>query len=289
MLLKYNTEKLKKVVEHFFNISGVSASILDSDGNHLAGCPLSTNQFCGYIHTSPEGTKRCQKSDRTLLDEVIKSKCAVTRCCHAGLMDTVVPIYSHDVLLGFIIFGQIGDGEMTKVPFSEIYERTKDLGLDRDRLEDAYNKFIFTDRKKLESATEIITILTKYILLERLIEPEYEDQLEKIIKHIDENIADDLSVGVLCRKFNISKNSLYDLFRSHLGCSVKEYVNSKRIGYAEELLKTTNDTVYEISEKVGIRNNQYFCRLFKEAKGDTPLQYRKKWKTQQSHIGFSKE
>lgn len=288
MLLKYNTEKLKKVVEHFFNISGVPVSILDPDGKHLAGCPFSANLFCKYIQSFPEGKRRCRQSDRLLLDEAIQNKCAVTKHCHAGLADTVVPIYSHDILLGFIMFGQIGDGEVSKEPFPVIYERTKDLGLDRDTLEEKYNNFIFPDRKKLESATEIITILTKYILLERLIEPEYENQFEKIKKYIDQNLAEEMTVGVLCKKFNISKNALYNLFRVHLGCSVKEYVNSSRIRYAEELLKTTDDTVYEISEKVGIQNNQHFCRLFKQAKGDTPLQYRKKWETQQRYSSFSK-
>jgi AraC-like DNA-binding protein len=90
-----------------------------------------------------------------------------------------------------------------------------------------------------------------------------------------ENITEELGVGVICKHFHISKSMLYREFHARFGCTVGEYITSKRIEAAEKLLRTTQLSVSEISEKCGIDNYQYFCRLFKKSRGLTPLQYRK--------------
>ena len=275
MVLRYSVDKLRKVINDFNIATGISVSILDVDYKHVAGGPVSANEFCALIHSSKEGKKRCLLSDRELLRLSKEGRCTVTRHCHAGLCDTVVPIYSHEILLGFIIFGQIDDAEGKRTPFDEIYERVKDLELDREALMAAYESSVFSDRRKIESAVEIVTILTKYILFEHLIEPECEKMSENVARYIDENITEELSVGVICKRFHISKSMLYREFHARFGCTVGEYITSKRIETAERLLRTTQLSVSEISEKCGIDNYQYFCRLFKNIRGVTPLQYRK--------------
>ena len=42
-----------------------------------------------------------------------------------------------------------------------------------------------------------------------------------------------------------------------------------------QLLRETEEPVYRVAELIGIRNYTYFCRLFKEKTGLTPLQYRR--------------
>jgi two-component system response regulator YesN len=41
-----------------------------------------------------------------------------------------------------------------------------------------------------------------------------------------------------------------------------------------ELLKARDYSLLELCEEVGIVNEGYFCKLFKEYTGDTPKQYR---------------
>lgn len=282
MLLKYNVEKLKKVIDDFNIITGIPVSMCDVDGKQLAGCVMqSKNRFCELVQSTAEGMERCRASDERLVAKATERRCAVSCRCHAGLADTVVPIYAQEQFLGFVIFGQIGDGEGQKTPFEEVYERVKDLGLDEGELRTAYESFYFFDRRKLESATEIVTILIKYILLEHIIEPEFENEIRNIVSYIDGNLTEDLSVAKLCRRFLISKNTLYGIFHEHFNCSVKEYILSRRMECAERLLKTTSYSVREVGERCGLGNYQYFCRVFKQQNGDTPLQFRKKWEMDQ--------
>jgi two-component system response regulator YesN len=73
----------------------------------------------------------------------------------------------------------------------------------------------------------------------------------------------------------MSKNTLYALFREHLGATVTEYITGLRIDRAKRLLRETKDTVYEVAESVGIDNYTYFCKLFKKREGISPSEYRK--------------
>lgn len=275
MVLRYNVEKLKKVINDFNISTGISVSILDVEYRHIVGGPVSENRFCKLIHTSDEGKKRCILSDRVLLDMAREQKRAVTRRCHAGLADSVVPIYNRDILLGFIIFGQIDVSDGKRTPFDEIYERIRDLGLDKDALRAAYEESVFSDGKKIESAAEIVSILTKYILFEHLIELGSEKTSERVARYVDENITEELGVDEICKRFHISKSMLYREFKVCFGCTVGEYITAKRMDLAEQLLRTTQSSISEISEKCGIDNCQYFCRIFKKQRGITPLQYRK--------------
>ena len=287
MLLRYNTEKLKRILNDFHVLTGISVSILDVDFNHLAGGSESSNKFCALVQSVEEGRQRCRTSDCELLNLAKQEKRAVTRKCHAGLVDTVVPIYDSGSLLGFVIFGQIAEGEGAKIPFFDVYKRIDDLGIDRDKLCEAYENFVLPDSKKVQSAIEIITVLTKYILLEHMIEPEYDADAVEIVKYIDENFDGEISVTDICRRFSISKNILYRIIRERCGCSVKEYVTAKRMERAELLLKTTQHPISKISEMCGVGNCQNFCRIFKSRMGDTPLQYRKRWETEQTRKLFS--
>ncbi len=279
MLFKFNIEKLEKILEDYHEVTGTTVAFFDTQFNRLFYCPKNMTRFCDMIQGTPEGANRCATSDCKLLAKCLEERRPVIHRCHAGLVDAAVPIMNGEVFIGFIVFGQLRDDSIQKVPFKDVYENIKDLDLDREELRRSYNQLVFLDRKKVESAAEIFIMLTKYIYVERLIEQEYSSkEMERIAEYIDAHLTEKLSVSSLCRSFNLSKNALYNLFNVHMECPVKEYINARRLERAEQLLKTTELPIYEVCEQCGIENYQYFCRLFKKEKGETPLQYRKKRK-----------
>ncbi len=274
MLLKYDVKRLDSVIRDFYNVTGITVCVLDADFNSLALYPKGATDFCSLIQTTPEGWQRCFESDRNLLAQTLEKKCACTHCCHAGLADTMVPIYNKNSLIGFLMFGQV---RRQGVCFSEVFENIRTFMPNALQAEQAYNRLMYFDPERLESAAGIVTILTKYILLEQMIQSDGDDTLDEITAYIDRNPEQKLSVAELCRKFHISRNALYSAFQNRLGCGVREYVNERRLACAERLLRTTDLPVYMICERCGIENYQYFCRRFKQKKGLTPLRYRKKW------------
>lgn len=103
--------------------------------------------------------------------------------------------------------------------------------------------------------------------------------MSKAIQYINENISEALDIDSICRAVNMSKYHFCRQFKYHTGQTVMAYILNTRIILAKEELETTQIGVGEISEKLGFRSSSYFCRVFKEAVGCSPLQYRRKAKT----------
>ena len=53
------------------------------------------------------------------------------------------------------------------------------------------------------------------------------------------------------------------------------FIDQVRINHSKELLTNTDLKVYEISEKVGYRNVDYFHTKFKKYVNQSPAEYRK--------------
>ena len=63
------------------------------------------------------------------------------------------------------------------------------------------------------------------------------------------------------------------MFRKQYGISFKEYLNNYRIEKAAEYLLHTDDKIYQIADKVGYKDLDYFINKFIAVKGCTPVSY----------------
>ena len=66
-----------------------------------------------------------------------------------------------------------------------------------------------------------------------------------------------------------------DLIKKETGITAQEYIKSRLIGHAKELILGTEKTVNQISMELGFQYPQHFNRIFKKATGLTPSEYRK--------------
>lgn len=73
-------------------------------------------------------------------------------------------------------------------------------------------------------------------------------------------------------KFYLSK-----MFKETYGTTVNNYLISKRITRAKQLLRFTDMTVDEVSAAVGMGDANYFSRMFRKVEGSSPREYRKQW------------
>jgi len=101
-----------------------------------------------------------------------------------------------------------------------------------------------------------------------------EDIVSRIKRYTQENYAEELSMTELATHFNYSHSYLGKKFRSDTGKSYHTYLNEIRIEEAKILLKESSLYIYEISERVGFSNPDYFHKKFKEKVGQSPKQYR---------------
>lgn len=99
--------------------------------------------------------------------------------------------------------------------------------------------------------------------------------INKAIKYIQKNYAEDISLITLSQHLNISSVYLSQLFKKELGISPIKFIINYRIDRAKELLKETDDPIYNVAVKVGFCEPKYFSKTFKRVTGITPIQYKK--------------
>ncbi len=100
--------------------------------------------------------------------------------------------------------------------------------------------------------------------------------VQKAMVLIENDLTSDLSLSTVARMNNVSPGYLSGLFKKESGQTFTAYVNGRRIHRAKHLLRTTNLQIQTIAQHCGILDFHYFCRVFKNATGVTPSEYRNK-------------
>ena len=149
------------------------------------------------------------------------------------------------------------------------------LGLDKDKTYELYKSIPLIDNAKINSVSNIATMLVKYILLENMVTPDRNENIQNAVAYINSNLDKELTVVTVCKNANISKSSLYQKFRSKYGCTLSEYINSRRIAESIKLLHTTSLSIDEIAQRVGFSSASYYSKIFKKQMGVSPLKYKK--------------
>lgn len=94
---------------------------------------------------------------------------------------------------------------------------------------------------------------------------------------INDSYKEDFTRDKLARKAHMERYRFSRIFNKHFGVSVKSYLNSVRVARASELLgKNPELSVAEIAVSVGYSGISYFERVFKESRGMSPSEYRKR-------------
>lgn len=106
------------------------------------------------------------------------------------------------------------------------------------------------------------------------INPEQENQriIIEAKKYIRTHYASALSLDFMADYLGLSPNYFSKIFKKYAGTGFIDYLTDLRLKKAEELLKTGNYKIYEISSLVGYENPTYFSRIFKKKFGYSPYQ-----------------
>lgn len=95
---------------------------------------------------------------------------------------------------------------------------------------------------------------------------------DSIVRYINENLEEDLSLERLSEKFFVSKYHLAREFKKYTGYTVHSFILKKRLLTARVLLREQN-SILDVSLQCGFRDYSTFVRAFKAEFGLTPYQY----------------
>lgn len=100
-------------------------------------------------------------------------------------------------------------------------------------------------------------------------------QVQAMVKYIQEHYAQPLTLQVLSGEFKMSESYISSLIKKRTGKGFSEHLVEIRIRKAQEYLRTTNDSIERIAERVGYPDYFYFTKVYKKATGISPAAYRR--------------
>lgn len=277
MKLNYNEKELHQLLQDFHDLTKLTLTLYDPEGEWIFSYPTKENCFCNCIKTSPEGAALCEASDRASFEAAKASGECVIYKCHAGLIEATAPIVSDGFTIGYLMMGQVANAASPEQLQSLIEHALHKYHLNEAE-NDSWKQYAAAtpciSDTQIHAAASIMEACISSILYKKLISIEKQQFEQNINTYILNHLTEDLSVDRLCEHLHLSRRKLYEYSEEFLHCSIAKYIKKMRLQHAQTLLSETNLPISTISEQCGFSDYNYFCRIFKQENGMSARSYR---------------
>ena len=223
---------------------------------------------CEELKIQPQGFRRCFKCRTAAIKKAVHTKKSFSGLCINGICEYTRPIVIDDDVVCIILIGNI-------LPKGAERERiSRNLRQKEYLLETIEEDFDFD---KCEAVGAVIESYIRMILdlyQEKDENKSFNPLIENLKKYIEANLEYKLDLSLLAKMFHYNEKYLGRLFKKETGMSFSEYINKRRVENSKSLLAKSDDTIIDISTKVGFNNVTYFNRIFKQHFNMTPTEYR---------------
>jgi len=96
-----------------------------------------------------------------------------------------------------------------------------------------------------------------------------------LIDYVDMNFTKTYNRAGLSKHFGLNENYMLQLFKKTTGKTISNYINTKRIDKAIEMMGEKDVKIIDIAYNIGFENYNFFHRLFKQKTGMSPGLFRK--------------
>lgn len=275
MLLHYDFEKMQSLLESFYTLTQLRIVVFDIGFKKIAEYPASDCSFCSLIRQNSLAEKKCWQSDQFACDQCQMTGRLYSYTCHAGMTETAAPIRCGSVVIGYLMFGQVLLHANKNAYWSTVRQLCQPYQIDTKALRAAYMQKKPVQPAQVHAATQLLEACAGYLWLQRYISFQENTLLRQLDDYLSANLHADLSVGALCRQFDVSRTKLYRLVREYYGKGVEQLIRGLRVERAKALLTETDLPVSEVAAQVGFDDYNYFIKVFREETGTTPARYRK--------------
>lgn len=185
----------------------------------------------------------------------------------------------------YIHFSGTGCGDLLdRLGFGERINRVGESGLLQSRFDRLLEARFSTEPF---AADRCAALLYEYLVtagqVRRLGAP---DRIREVCLRMQEELSAGHPVGYYAALCGLSESRFTHLFKERVGVSPKKYLLQLQVNRACTLLTSTDLPVSAVAEAVGIRDENYFCRLIRQKTGNSPLHIRFDQYYNRSRINF---
>jgi len=274
MLCRANVPRLEQLAKNFYQITHTLITIYDEKQNMICAWPEHLCGFCTEVRRAPALAEKCRQCDHSAFEVCSRTRKTYIYRCHMGLIEVATPILCNNVIIGYLLFGQIAP-DQDPGELRELYRETaREHHLDIRLLDEELSKLQYRTTEYINAISDLLEMCANHIWLNSFISVHNEGLAHSIEAYIQQNLHTDLQVKTICELFSISRGTLYNLAKKNFGCGITEYVAQCRMSTAKRLLKRSDLRISEVAEQAGFADANYFIRFFKKSTGLTPKKYR---------------
>lgn len=239
------------------------------------------NPFCALLARTNRTCASCLEVQQQAADGAKEQAVSVT--CFAGLCDTAVPIKLGELVVGFLVTGQVALKQPSKAQFKSITQKIVEWGsqIDLKRLEDAYFHSKVLSTRQYEAVIRLLEIFGRHLSLVanqiaiqgREAEP---PMIRRAKAYIAGHHADPVSLRDIANAMHVSTFYFCKMFKKATGMTFTDYLGRVRVEKAKNLLCNPHLRISEIAYGVGFQSLTHFNRLFRELTGESPTRFRAK-------------
>ena len=104
---------------------------------------------------------------------------------------------------------------------------------------------------------------------------QHNEAMQSVCSYIQDHCGEDISLEQAADFAGFSRFYFARLFRDYTDQSFHQYLISKRILCAEELLVDSGLSITDVALQSGFSNNAAFCKAFRQARNMSPTEFRK--------------
>lgn len=148
------------------------------------------------------------------------------------------------------------------------------------------NLFFYTDfyndmAKRIHQQGVLTDIIATYIeecFKSASVSPAKQEKFDSLLTYMETHISENVTLETLARLSFMNPNQLVRDFKQAFGVPPMRYFDAMRIEKASALLRDTDMPLQFISNAIGIADQAYFSRFFKNRAGIPPSEYRKSFR-----------
>lgn len=271
MHLEFDRERMLRLMEDFYMLSGMKIALFDAGGNELLAYPLGDCAFCSAMKGCTASRKRCKASDMEAVSRCLREQKMRIYHCHAGLIEAVAPLVISGASAGCLMIGQATDLE-EELALQGLMHRGSELCGKALQPKDAP---VIKTAPQLRAAAHLMDACAGYVIGNAAVQLRHPALAARLRSYLLEHLSEDLPLSAITKALGVGKSRLYQICEAEYGMSVVAYLRHLRIQRGKELLSGSRLTIGEIAQAVGFGDYNYFCRVFRKETGLTPKSYRK--------------
>ncbi|HBE04256.1 MAG TPA: hypothetical protein DC049_17535 [Spirochaetia bacterium] len=260
---------VQKILNSFSSCFNIRIAFFSAHGGELkVGLSRPCSNFCRILRGPGDMLPLCLKNDEQHRRIAARRKKIITYKCHAGLVESIKPVFLDQQLIGYFMIGQI----RTSGKFSE-YKKITAKKIKKSELHRAFLQLPFYPQKNIKEIISIFSWLVEFIIIKNFISLRRHAAIDSILAHLRSSRGK-LSLTEAAELTDRSKSGISHFFSAYFKKSYTRIQNEIQIEKALQLLHTGPlPRVKELANASGFSDQFYFSRVFKKITGVCPRIY----------------